>query len=356
MALFSSNNLKVKYDDLRTNVKKIAFGKNGIEVEFNGLFQKDLDDFIENKASKIYEKNVKRFEATHSAFRSFLHSEDDVKLPRMRSEFTFKGDDLLDLVYDINSVEQIAPDAFRLRGKNFNLTDLQDKLYETELEIYNLRRERKNSKNKSEIDEKIEKEEENQEELEKKMATIEKDREEFKKRVKKEDSEALSQLKEMVIYVSPMGLSLNMADAFSNLPEISEPEKKNRKGFSVDKKYPTRINKISLMHPLKDEDGDVNEDLLDYKYEVLSYTTQLPLVIPEDIRSALQLKASLKFDGHFKSGSIRKISDSEFSAVNYITGCEERFYVGAFEITSDPLNAFDKDKLNPSDPNWFMNL
>lgn len=367
MAFFNSNTVSAKFKDLRTNMKSIKFAKDTIEVEFDGIFANDLVRAVKNKASQMERDASKNYRKSKGTLRWLFHENEKFMFPRPESECTFEGDDLLNMVYDYRTVEQIAPDAFKLKGKCFDIQNLENACYDCDYEEFNLEKtidSCENSNTSNELREELAELRKLKIDITKQLELQMGEREKMVKAIKKGDSAVLDKLREMTVYVTPMGLSLEPSLRFTSLPEIILSKPKH--SHLVNGKLHTMIHGIKLYKSDSKADDDYH---LYWKHTQmrLRMTPHLDSDITQKYAPNAEVGAKMRqtvngyglerdVEGYFKADTLCKLSDTEFEVVNYITGRVEKFYIGVHDVTTDPQKAYDVDPLNPSKQDWFMNL
>lgn len=323
MGLFSSTpKVAANYDDLRTNVRRVAIEDGRIYAQFHGRHQRELDRIAQEKEEKEYKKN-------HGFLASMFHSSD---AKADLSKLAFRGEDILDFVVIQESVKQIAPDAFSMKVFIDNTDELRDSLDALNDELYEL----KSAHADDDDEEREERMDRLRDEIQRTKDEIRNNREvrsNALSRLKKGDQKLLEQFKDIVVYVTPMGLSLYEWERFTELPALDQKERERVLYFE---KIPSRVRKVVLESRYEGkEDDDASDD----------YTSDLIAHVSPGLEFAV--------DGYFKDRSLKVIDKTSFSVVDYITGKEVVYYIGVHDITDDPELAWDKYHVNPNNLHWY---
>lgn len=348
MALFGSkDSIKVEYKDFRTNMRKITFEDGKIKVKFDGHTQEYLDILAEDKAFEIAKEEEKNRNKGKGLFKKIFDYEYvDEEVQYTSSEFAFKGDDFTYMAIKQSTVQQIAEDAFKFKAIpdtvqkmiDDHKTTLQEKLDEIKKIRKQLKSKSLSENEETEFSNKLEVLEE---QIDAEGFKFEVDKE--KKRVDKLRKELNSgteldgQLVEYTMYVAPMGLSHSESDRFTALPVITIEKKRDR--IDTHKIKDTRIEEIWLESHDTGDDDDNEED--DYTYDLVA-----------SIFSDGEF-LNFQVNGYFKEDTLKQIDDTSFTVVNYLTGREDKYYLGYHNITTDPNLVYSNPKANPNNQDWF---
>ena len=323
MGLFSSTpKVAANYDDLRTNVLRVAIEDGRIYTQFHGRHQRELDRIAQEKEEKEYKKS-------HGFLSSLFHSSD---AKADLSKLAFRGEDILDFVVIQESVKQIAPDAFSMKVFMDNTDVLRDSLDALNEELSEL----KSAQAKDDDEEREERIDWLYDEIRRTKDEILNNREVRSKalsRLKKGDPEVLAQFKDVTIYVTPMGLSLCEWERFTDLPALDQKERERVLYFD---KIPSRVHCVALKSRYEGKGDDYASD---------DYTSDLIAHVSPGLEFAV--------DGYFKDHSLKVIDKTSFSVVDYTTGEEVVYYIGVHDITDDPELAWDKYHVNPNNLHWY---
>lgn len=323
MGLFSSTpKVTAQYDDLRTNVLRVTIEDGRIYALFHGRHQDELDRIAQEKEEKEYKKN-------HGFLSSIFHSSD---AKAKMSKLAFRGEDILDFVVIQESAKQIAPDAFSMKAFIDNTDVLHDSLDSLNEELYELKSAHADGDDK----EREERMKRLRDEIQRTKDEIRNNREvrsNARSRLKKGDQKVLEQFKDVIVYVTPMGLSLYEWERFTDLPALDQKERERVLHFD---KIPSRVHCVALKSRYEGKDDDDASD--DYTSDLIAYVSP-----------------GLEFavDGYFKNRSLKVIDKTSFSVVDYVTGEEVVYYIGVHDITDDPELAWDKYHVNPNNLHWY---